>query len=48
MVHSADGDGGDAKAGIPEDNWRYCVVAGECKDDDTLRVNGELQLILKT
>ena len=51
LVHAADGEDGDAKAGIPEDNWRYCDnkwflgYAGVCKVDDTLRVNGELQSI---
>ena len=37
-----------AKAGVPEDGWRYCDVAGICEHDDTLRVTGEVHSIYKS
>ena len=37
LVHAAVGE---EAGGIPEGGWRYCDVAGECKDDDILRVTG--------
>ena len=46
LVHDADGE--DDKVGVPEDGWRYCDVLGECRDDETLRVTGELHFIHKT
>ena len=48
LVHDADGDDDDAKAGVPGDGWRSCDVEGKCKDDDTLRVTGELHFIIRT
>ena len=48
MIHDAAGEDDDAKAGIPEDGWRSCDVGGKCRDDDTLRVTGELHSIYKT
>ena len=38
----------DTEAGIPEDGWRSCDVGGKCRDDDTLRVTGELHFIYRT
>ena len=35
FVHDAEDD--DA---VPEDGWRSCDDAGECRDDATLRVSG--------
>lgn len=48
LVHDADGEDDDAKSGVPEDGWRSCDVEGKCKDDDTLRVTGELHFINRT
>ena len=48
LVHNADGEDDDAEAGVPEHGWRSCDVVGECRDDDTLRVTGELHFIYKT
>ena len=45
FVHDAEGEDDDA---VPEDGWRSCDVAGECRDDDTLRVTGELHFIYRT
>ena len=44
VVH--DDDSEDDKVGVPEDVWRSCDVSGECRDDNTLRVTGELTLNL--
>ena len=38
LVPAAKGD--DASGDIPKDDWKYCDVDAECKDDDTLRVTG--------
>ena len=46
LVHDAVGE--DHEARIPEDGWRYYDVLGECRDDDSLRVTGELHFIYKT
>ena len=38
----------DDKDGIPEDGWRSCDVTRGCRDDDTLRVTGELHFTYET
>ena len=45
FVHDAEGEDDDA---VPKDGWRSCDDAGGCKDDDTLRVTGELHFINRT
>ena len=48
IVHDTKGKDDDAEIGIPEHGWRSCDVAGECRDDDTLRVTGEIYFFYKT
>ena len=45
FVHDDNGEDDDA---VPEDGWRSCYVEGKCKDDDNLRVTGELHFINRT
>ena len=44
LVHAADGEDNDP---VPEDGWRLCDVVGECRDDETLNVTGEMYSIYK-
>ena len=45
FVQDADADDDDA---VPENGWRSCNEAGKCRDDNPLRVTGELHFINRT
>ena len=45
LVHVDDGEDDDP---VPKDGWRSCDVVGECQNNDTLRVTGEIHFVYKT